>query len=315
MTAEFCFACLALACSAHGGPRTRIWIDSDPSIGAPYREVDDAFALVLAFHSPEVEIAGISTTFGNAALPRTTAVARDLARRFGGAARVHERDVYPGARNPTDQRTRTPAADALAAALEKGRLTYLALGPLTNLATFLKLHPELAPRIDRVIFVGGQTPGRPMKFGALQIHDANVLKDRSSVRFVLNSRIRVVLAAPEISGQLVLTRETARKLKAGGPAEVFLERNSRFWLWFWTAMIRWPGGPLFDSLGVLAAVRPELVPTELRYAQVSAAGELIASRELLAGAQRVRFCADISAAASRFAFDRLASGRDKSSDR
>jgi inosine-uridine nucleoside N-ribohydrolase len=44
-----------------------VWIDTDPSIGAPWREVDDAFALLLAFQSPELEIVGISSTYGNAA--------------------------------------------------------------------------------------------------------------------------------------------------------------------------------------------------------------------------------------------------------
>src|SRR5688572_6609634 len=57
---------------------TRVWIDTDPSIGAPYREVDDGFALVLAFHSPERKIAGLSTTYGNAKVTRATEVARDL---------------------------------------------------------------------------------------------------------------------------------------------------------------------------------------------------------------------------------------------
>ena len=70
---------------ARPGATTAVWIDTDPAIGAPWREVDDAFALMLAFHSPELRIVGISTSYGNAALPRTTKVARDLVRRLGKA--------------------------------------------------------------------------------------------------------------------------------------------------------------------------------------------------------------------------------------
>ncbi len=139
----------------------RVWIDTDPAIGAPWREVDDAFALVLAFHSPEIEIAGLSSTYGNAGLLRTTTVARQLAQRFGSAAAVTEQNVHAGARSPRDGAKGTAATEALARALHEKRLTYIALGPLTNLAAFLRLQPELSHRIERVIIVGGQsTPGR-----------------------------------------------------------------------------------------------------------------------------------------------------------
>jgi pyrimidine-specific ribonucleoside hydrolase len=114
--------------------RTNIWIDTDPSLGAPWREVNDAFALMLAFRSPEVRIVGISTTYGNAGVKRTTAVAHDLVRRFGAS------HIHPGAESPRDRSRQTSATEALAAALRKRRLTYVALGPLTNLAAFCRLH-------------------------------------------------------------------------------------------------------------------------------------------------------------------------------
>ncbi|HEV8186042.1 MAG TPA: nucleoside hydrolase, partial [Chthoniobacterales bacterium] len=205
--------------------QTRIWIDTDPSMGAPYREVDDAFALVLAFHSPERQIAGISTTYGNAGVKRTTAVARDLVRRFGGPAGVTGADVSAGAAGKGALGRSTAATEALAAALKKERLTYVALGPLTNLATLLQLHPELASRFDRVILVGGRTPGRVLAFGAnggLQIHDANVFKDPAAAQVVLDTKVPLVLAAPEIGGELVLTRDDARQLAADGAAGKFL---------------------------------------------------------------------------------------------
>src|SRR5437762_3288827 len=121
-----------------------VWIDTDVSIGSPIREVDDAYALVLAFHSPEIRIAGVSTTYGNASLPATTRAAKDLVSRFGGAAGLKADQVFPGARSANDLGHRSEASEALAAALEKESVTYIALGPLTNLASFLRLHPERA---------------------------------------------------------------------------------------------------------------------------------------------------------------------------
>src|SRR5688500_18122467 len=103
---------------------TAVWIDSDVSIGSPIREVDDAYALVLAFHSPEIQIAGLSTTYGNAPLGHTTHVAQDMVRRFGAAAGASVAKVYSGARSASELGRRTEASNALAAALAKGRLTY-----------------------------------------------------------------------------------------------------------------------------------------------------------------------------------------------
>lgn len=38
---------------------------------------------------------------------------------------------------------------------EPGPVTFLELGPMTNLAIALRLHPEIAPKIKRLIFMGG----------------------------------------------------------------------------------------------------------------------------------------------------------------
>ena len=119
-----------------------VWIDTDVSIGSPIREVDDAYALVLAFHSPEIRIAGVSATYGNAPLSATTRVAQNMVRRFGGPAGVASERVFAGAASASDLGRRTAASDALAATLEKQKIVYIALGPLTNLATFLQLHPR-----------------------------------------------------------------------------------------------------------------------------------------------------------------------------
>ena len=299
-------ALLVLAAALQADARTPIWIDTDPAIDAPYREVDDAFALVLAFHSPDVQIAGISTTFGNAGVERTTTVARDLARRFGADAGIDDRDVFLGAPSRQSSGIPTAATAALSRALARERLTYVALGPLTNLATCLKIHPELALRIDRVIFVGGRTAGRPLKFGALQIHDANVLKDPASVQVLFDTRIPIVLAPAEAGGRLVLTREAANELASDGPAAAFLQRNSRFWLWFWTIVVKNPGGPLFDSLAIIAATTPADVPAEPRYARIDA-GELILTQTPDRGARQVRVCTDIGSSTTKLMIRRLLS--------
>ena len=54
------------AAAAHAA--TDVWLDVDVAAGLPGRDVDDALALIHAFHSPELKVRGVSAVFGNAPL-------------------------------------------------------------------------------------------------------------------------------------------------------------------------------------------------------------------------------------------------------
>ncbi|MGI8481877.1 MAG: nucleoside hydrolase [Chthoniobacterales bacterium] len=304
---------LAFAALAASTPATvsatHVWIDTDPAIGSPFREIDDGFALVLAFHSRELQIAGISTTYGNSSLATTTTVAEKLAREFGGVANVRSTDVYSGASSATDFGKQTSATEALASALRRRRLTYIALGPLTNLATFIRLHPFLISRIDRIIFLGGKTDSNSIALGrkhTIHIHDANVFKDTAALRAVIDSKIPLTIVPIAVASRLTLNSTDMQYLRASGPAGSYLYDNARAWLWFWTRIVGNEGGPVFDALAVVAATRPEMITTEVREAAISAQGELIASKLLHAQRRVVRWCRDFNPDAKTVLLERLA---------
>lgn len=287
---------------------TTVWIDTDVSIGSPIREVDDAYALVLAFHSPELRIAGISTSYGNASLGHTTRVTQDMARRFGAPANITDAKVFRGAGSAAERGRRSEASEALAMALRKERVTYLALGPLTNLAAFLQLHPGLARRIDRVIFVGGQAEGTTLALGpsgTWRIHDANVFKDPAAAEAVLRSNLPVTLIPAAVAVNLMTTRRDLREIERNGGAGNFLARKSKVWIWFWTTFVGTKGGAIFDALAVVGAARPGLLSVERRYARMDEARDLVVMRSLTKGARRVTFCTGFSAETTAFVLERL----------
>lgn len=301
-------AAVLFATASDAASRTRIWIDTDPAIGAPWREVDDAFALVLAFHSPEVEIAGISATYGNAGVRRTSAVARDLVRRFGAAAKLRARDVSAGASSARDLERRSDAAEALANALRRRKLTYVALGPLTNLAACLRLYPELAGQIERVVFVGGRSLEYQLRLGRdgrFRIHDANVFKDPAAARLVLQSSLAITLAPIETSSRLLLEKNEWKALRGTGPSGNFLVRKTGAWMWFWTSIAGQRGGPLFDLLAMLAVAKPALILSETRFAAIDGTGDLLAGRSARSNARPVRFCTKINPGAEELVIRRL----------
>ncbi len=308
MTRLATFLCAILFCSA-AAARTAVWIDTDPATGAPWREVDDAFALVLAFHSPELRIVGLSTTYGNASLPRTTAVTQNLVRRFGGPAGLTTADIQRGASDPHARSARSPATAALAGALRKERLTYIALGPLTNLAAFLQAHPDLAPRLDRVILIGSRSPEARFAFGPkqkLRVHDANLFKDPAAAAEILAAKIPLLLVPMELAPQLALTPADLRRLKtADKSAGDFLFRRTRVWSWFWTRFVGEKGGLVFDLLAILPALRSDLIQTEPRFAAFDPNGDLVAHREARPGRRRVQFAVATRPGAKAFVLERL----------
>jgi purine nucleosidase len=150
----------------------QIIIDTDPGH-------DDAFAILLALASPELEILGITTVAGNVPLARVTANARrivELAGRpeikvFAGADRpllrpaMHAPDIHgdtgidgydwpPPARPAEPEHAVDWMVRTLAAAAEKS-VTLVPLGPETNIALLLRRAPHLAGRIRRIVLMGG----------------------------------------------------------------------------------------------------------------------------------------------------------------
>ena len=290
---------LVLCPTVTAAPRP-VWIDSDLSLGSPLREVDDGYALLLALRAPELRVVGVSTSYGNAPLRGTTERTRKSLVAFGSRLPVH-----PGAASPNELGRATAATSALSAALRKEKLTYLALGPLTNLATFLQLHPEQAARLEEVVMVGGRTPAASLGFGPqdkFRIHDANVLKDPAAVRALFRSKIPILLAPVETLGRLLIERGDLKRLANTGAAARYLATRSRTWLWFWTHVPHTDGGPIFDALAVLAVARPDLVRTETRRAGFSESGELLVGQE---HARTVRFCTGFDPAAKDYVLDRL----------
>ncbi|MBE7210643.1 MAG: nucleoside hydrolase [Gluconacetobacter diazotrophicus] len=249
-----------------------VWIDTDPSIGLPGHEADDGFALVQAFHSPELRIRGLSTTYGNAGLATTTRIARDMARRFGAPAGLMEGAVFAGAASPRDLGRATAATEALRNALAERPLTYLALAPLTNLATLLTLHPEAAARIERVIFVGGRSPGvrfRAGRWNPYEFTDGNFHKDHAAAGVLLAAAVPLSLVPVELALEnLLAPGELARIGREGGAAGGYLARKAWLWMRLWRLCFGLSGAVVFDCFAVLAATHPHLLEGEDRRVEV-----------------------------------------------
>jgi inosine-uridine nucleoside N-ribohydrolase len=282
-----------------------LWIDTDIALHSPFRDPDDAFALAAIAGSPEIYVAGVSTSFGNGPLPLVEKSARELVERLPRRNGFALDRIFSGASSPAAIAQTSAATEALAAALRKQPLTYLALAPLTNLAAFLQIHPELESRIERIIFLGGQTLPGKIPLPPFCIHDANVCKDPGAARRILRSQIPLLLVPATVAGRLRLNPRDFREFGAGLK---FLRRKTVAWRFFWQVFANGNGAPVFDALAALAAADLSLLQMENCSASMNDRDELIIHSSVQDFAGRsVAYCSSFDVAAAKRALIRCLS--------
>ena len=167
--------------------------------------MEEALALIQRLHRAELEVRGVSVVFGNAPLPTAWPIGKEIVEKFG----PKDLHVYKGAASGEDLGKETEASQALEAALRKGRLNILAIGPVTNVATVLKLHPELARSVIRIAAVAGRRPGQRFAAGSTQaqaFRDLNFELDPAGFQFLLDSGVPILLAPGELSSKFWMRR-------------------------------------------------------------------------------------------------------------
>lgn len=249
-----------------------VWLDVDPGNGLVLdgrpRDVDDGITMLQAFHSPELRVRGVGVVFGNAPLENALPVAHEITRRFGPEGL----GVYSGAASGDDLGAPTDATRALIAELQQRELTVLALGPVTNIATVVRDHPELRERIKTIVVVAGRRPGfgfHPPGRPELIFPDANFEKDVPGMQVLLDSNIPILFAGYELSSDVWLTRNHIDALKTAGAVGAWIHETSQAWLARWEARQQIGFNP-FDTLAVewvIAPDRIESIPVRARIAE------------------------------------------------
>jgi purine nucleosidase len=248
---------------------SRVWIDTDAACNGANADPDDCFAMLVLMHSPDVEIVGISTVFGNAPLSVVGRTTRDLVGRIAGSSSM---PVHSGSSTALEAEGTTsiePAHAALERALEHGPLTIVSLGPLTNVAATLRRRPDLADNIGLLVLVMGRRPGHVFhpaegrsSSGILFGHgpifrDFNFSKDRASAAIVLRLAERISLTPYAAAREVMVTRRDLARLGSGSHAAAWLAERAGPWLDYWEKDVGLPGFYPFDALAALYVLQPQ----------------------------------------------------------
>ncbi|GAB2984052.1 nucleoside hydrolase [Saccharothrix stipae] len=256
---------------------TPLIIDTDPG-------VDDAFAIALAAASPEVDLIGVTTVFGNVSLENTTRNALRLLTLLGrddvpvgvGAARplvhphphlssAHGSDGLSGFAHTLPEPTRDvdprDAVTLMRELLEQADrpVTIVPIGPLTNIALLLAAHPGLKPKIGRLVVMGGGVSGGNVTATA----EFNVWSDPEAARRVLvEEDVPTTLVPMDLTRRCAVSAEWLDALAKTSPVAATLVGLTPSYLETYRKFLGWDGMAVHDAVAVAEAVRPGiLTPT------------------------------------------------------
>lgn len=207
----------------------KIWFDTDIMIGLPERgprEVDDGITLMMALRQKNIHIEAISIITN---IEYGEAVTHKLLNWYHTGAPI---PVYKGSDLANDLGTENDATIALAQALRKEKLSILALGPTTNIATVIKNHPELAAQIEEIVFCIGRTSGLEFRpgLGNYPVGDFNFEKDPASMKIILSTDIPLVFSGFECSCSVLLGTIDIDRLKDGDEGDTWVYEQLIPWI-------------------------------------------------------------------------------------
>lgn len=202
--------------------KRKIIIDTDPAIGLPLKDVDDALAILLLLSSREIDVIGLTVNFGNTSLENAYEKAKEVL----AAAGRSNIPILKGAKTKKDFGEDTDASCFIANTLEKypNEVSILAIAPLTNVATVIQNHPDAMRQVKKLVIMGGAVKKFPFA-------EFNFLKDPRAAKTTLSFPVKKVLFPIDICMQVTFSWLDFVKLgNAGNRVTEYLSRNILPWL-------------------------------------------------------------------------------------
>lgn len=251
----------------------KIIIDTDPGI-------DDAMAIFYALQSPELDVVGLTTIFGNGHVDVTTTNALRLLEIAGradipvaaGAANPIA-TVYPGPAPevhgedaqgnlflppPDGKPVKETAAEFIIDQVmgHPGEITLVPVGPLTNIALALRLEPRIARNVKDVVLMGGAAfvPGN-----ITPAAEANIWNDADAADLVFSADWPVTMVGLDVTHRVMMSRRHAESYgDIHTPMAQHVRRIIPVYLDFYSQGREIDGMYVHDSTAVSYVLSPEL---------------------------------------------------------
>src|ERR687897_1858307 len=255
---------------------------------------DDAVALMLACGHPDLDLLAVTTVAGNVPIEKTTrntlrvlslvgctyvpvgvGASEPLDRPLHTAEDIHGESGLDGAEEipdasfePDERVAVALIADTLRASPEP--VTLVPVGPLTNIATFLREHPDLKDNVAHISLMGGSM-GHGNTTPAAEF---NIYVDPEAAREVFEAGLPITMSGldvPHRAGPAPSERERLRSLgRVGNVVAELLE----FFAETYENIYGFDAPPLHDAVAVAAVLESALLKTRPMRVEVECESEL-----------------------------------------
>ncbi|WP_352418716.1 nucleoside hydrolase [Proteiniborus sp.] len=268
-------------------------IDTDPGM-------DDAIAIFLAFSADNLDIRALTTVAGNIPIEKTTRNTLDLVGYMGKKAKVSK-----GAERPLIRKLETAewvhgstglgtlvlpinnaeiydkkAWDTIYEEAQacNGKLQLICLGPLTNIAITLTVHPDIKDKIERITMMGGSS----YLGNTTPSAEFNIYVDAEAADIVFKSGIPITMVTLDATNKSVVYENEMKEIysincKISDAVKELLDSNVEF-------RIRsegFKGAIIHDALAVAAVIEPTIIQKRNYHVAIETEGKLTYGRTVI----------------------------------
>lgn len=269
----------------------KIILDCDPGH-------DDAVAILLAGHHPEIDLLAITTVSGNQSVDKTTHNAlkvcslanlrtvpiargmdRPLVRPARHAANIHGESGMDGPTIPEPDIEPVPqhAVDFLIELLlnSDGDITLVPTGPLTNIATAMYREPAIIPKIKAISLMGGAI-GLGNTTPAAEF---NIYADPEAAAIVFGCGRPITMCPLEVTHQALATDAVLERLRAADrPVATFVADLYAFFGATYRQNFGFFAPPVHDPCAVAVVVDATLIRAHMMHVEIETLGEWTSGR-------------------------------------
>lgn len=227
--------------------------DCDNTFGVPGCDVDDGLALLYLLGCPEIDLLGVTCTYGNNELDT---VYRNTLRLLSEWGR-EDIPVLPGASSPRDRKSEAARFLAEKALEHRGELRILATGSMTNLLGAQEEDTSFFDNVHTFSLMGGLT--EELFVGGHPMNELNLSCDGEASLSVIRCGKHVLIATAQNCLRSFFPRKECLDILrcSSRPIARYLEKHLGYWFdlnerdWDISGIINW------DVMAAAQLIHPE----------------------------------------------------------
>lgn len=182
----------------------KIIFDCDNTFGLENHDVDDGLTLFYLLGAAEMDLLGVTLTYGNGTLEEVVQMTKALQEKVGIHFNCHSKNQ----------------ADFLVEMINKypHEVTILATGALTNILEASMIDPEFFMKVQEIVLMGGTT--EPLVVNQRPVSELNFSCDAAAAKKVLLSQAKITIMNGHMTAQAFFSKKDLSKFIKAAESQI-----------------------------------------------------------------------------------------------